>query len=211
MKKFLIIIVILLIIAGGVGFYFFISNKNEEEKLEKIKEGWYVEVITDEVNIREKGSRESDSLRMAKKGEVFEVLDIDILGNNNFWYKIKFDDDKVGFIYNSSKYNYLEDHNNPKDVASPTLKFFDSIYYVDSIDDINYDDLEIWDDKPDYEVTHKVYHEVGVDINGKNIDQYWIQYTVTDGVGNSVSKVQKIEFNQRPSEEEVYDFSQLER
>lgn len=211
MKKFLIILLILGVIGGGIGAYFFFSNKALEENIEEIKKGWYVEVLAEEVNIREKGSRDSKSLAMAHKGDVYEVVDVDVLGNNSFWYKIKFDDNKVGFIYNSSKMNYLNDYNNPTDIASPTLKFFDKVYYVNSIDDITYDHLEVWDDKPDYEVTHKVYHEVGVDINGKNIDQYWIQYTVTDGVGNSDSKVQKIEFNEKPSEEEVYDFSELER
>lgn len=211
MKKLLIIVVFLGLVAGGVGAYFYFNDKKEEERIEEIKKGWYVEVITDEVNIREKGSRDSKSLGMAKKGDIYEVVDVDVLGNNSFWYKIKFDDDKVGFIYNTSKLNYLNDYNNPTDIASPTLKFFNKVYYVNSIDDITYDHLEVWDDKPDYEITHKVYHEVGVDINGKNIDQYWIQYTVTDGVGNSVSKVQKIEFNVRPSEDRVYDFSQLER
>lgn len=211
MKKFLVIVLVLLIIVVGVTGYFKIKNEQKEKILADIKKGWYVEILADEVNIREKGSRESNSLRMAQKGEVFKVLDIDILGDNNFWYKIEFDDEQVGFIFNSSKYNYLEDFNNPKDVAIPILKFYDPIYYVNSIDDINYDDLEVWDDKPNYEITHKVFHETGIDFNGKNIDQYWIQYTVTDGAGNQVSKVQKIEFNQRPSEDRVYNFLELKR
>lgn len=211
MKKLLIIFLILGIIAGGIGAYFYFSDKAEEEKIAEIKEGWYVQIDTEELNIREKGSRDSKSLAMAHKGDIYEVLDVEVLGNNSFWYKVKYADDKVGFIYNSSSLNYLTDYNNPTDIASPTLKFFDKVYYVNSIDDITYDHLEVWDDKPDYEITHKVFHEVSVDINGRNIDQYWIQYTVTDGVGNSVSKVQKIEFNERPSEEAVYDFSELER
>lgn len=211
MKKLLIIIILLGVIAGGVGAYFYFADKKEEKRIEEIKKGWYVEVLIDEVNIREKGSRDSKSLGMAKKGDIYEVIDVDILGSNSFWYKIKFDEGKIGFIYNTSKLGYLNDYNNPTDIASPTLKFFDKVYYVNSIDDISYDHLEVWDDKPNYEITHKVFHEVGVDINGKSIDQYWIQYTVTDGVGNTVSKVQKIEFNVRPSEDRVYDFSELER
>ena len=69
----------------------------------------------------------------------------------------------------------------------------------------------MWDDRPGAEVTHQVYHETGVDINGNIIDQYWIQYTVTDKEGKSSSKVQKIEFNKRPSEDKVLDFKDLER
>ena len=103
---------------------------------------------------------------------------------------------------------YLNDYNNPEDIAYPTLKFFESTYYVDSIEDINYDHLEVEDDKPGVEVEHKVYHEVDAS-NGK--DQYWILYTATDAVGKSVSKVQKIEFNERPSEDQVYAFSELKR
>ena len=106
------------------------------------------------------------------------------------------------------RYTYLDDVNNPEDIAYPTLKFFDTVYYVNSIDEITYDHLEVEDDKPGVTVTHKVYHEVNAE-TGK--DQYWIQYTATDAVGKSVSKVQKIEFNERPSEEEVYDFAELER
>lgn len=209
MKKFLIIIFVLLLIAGGIGGYFYIKDKKEEERIAEIKKGWYVEVLVDDVNIREKGSSDSKVLGKTKKGEVYAVIDVDILGNT-YWYKIDYNGTKA-FIYNSSKYNYLKDVNNPKDIATPTIKYFTKVYYANSIDDINYDHLEVWDDKPGYEVTHKVYHETGVDINGNTIDQYWIQYTVTDKVGKNSSKVQKIVFNKRPSEDKVYDFKELER
>ncbi len=211
MKKFLVILIILLLIGGGFFAYKYISNEKEKDRIAEIKKGWYLEIITEELNVREKGSKNSKLLKTVQKGDIFKVLDVEVLGNNSFWYKIEYEDDKVGFVYNTKSLNYLEDYNNPKDIASPILKFNENVYYVDSIDDINYDHLYVWDDKPNYEVTHKVYHEVGVDFNGKNIDQYWIQYTITDGVGNTDSKLQKIVFTNKPSEDQVYNFYDLER
>ena len=211
MKKFLVILIILLLIGGGFFAYKYISNEKEKDRIAEIKKGWYLEIITEELNVREKGSKNSNLLKTVQKGDIFKVLDVEVLGNNSFWYKIEYEDDKVGFVYNTKSLNYLEDYNNPKDIASPILKFNENVYYVDSIDDINYDHLYVWDDKPNHEVTHKVYHEVGVDFNGKNIDQYWIQYTITDGVGNTDSKLQKIVFTNKPSEDQVYNFYDLER
>lgn len=211
MKKFLVILIILLLIGGGFFAYKYISIEKGKDRIAEIKKGWYLEIITEELNVREKGSKNSKLLKTVQKGDIFKVLDVEVLGNNSFWYKIEYEDDKVGFVYNTKSLNYLEDYNNPKDIASPILKFNENVYYVDSIDDINYDHLYVWDDKPNYEVTHKVYHEVGVDFNGKNIDQYWIQYTITDGVGNTDSKLQKIVFTNKPSEDQVYNFYDLER
>ena len=209
MKKFLIIVIILLVITGGIGGYFYIKDAKEKARIAEIKEGWYVEVLEDDVNIRAKGSANGTILGKTKKGDIYAVNDVDVAGNT-YWYEIDYDGTPA-FIFSSEKYKYVKDVNNPYDIATPTIKFFDKIYYVDSIDDINYDHLEVWDDRPGAEVTHKVFHETGVDINGNIIDQYWIQYTVTDKEGKSSSKVQKIEFNQRPSEDRVLDFKDLER
>ena len=200
---------ILLVISGGIGGYFYIKDAKEKARIAEIKEGWYVEVLEDDVNIRAKGSANGTILGKTKKGDIYAVNDVDVAGNT-YWYEIDYDGTPA-FIFSSTKYNYLKDVNNPNDIATPTIKFFDKIYYVDSIDDINYDHLEVWDDRPGAEVTHQVYHETGVDINGNIIDQYWIQYTVTDKEGKSSSKVQKIEFNKRPSEDRVLDFKDLER
>ena len=209
MKKFLIIVIILLVISGGIGGYFYIKDAKEKARIAEIKEGWYVEVLEDDVNIRAKGSANGTILGKTKKGDIYAVNDVDVAGNT-YWYEIDYDGTPA-FIFSSEKYKYVKDVNNPYDIATPTIKFFDKIYYVDSIDDINYDHLEVWDDRPGAEVTHQVYHETGVDINGNIIDQYWIQYTVTDKEGKSSSKVQKIEFNKRPSEDRVLDFKDLER
>lgn len=50
--------------------------------------------------------------------------------------------------------------NNPEDIATPIIKFKENVYKVVSINDINYNHLETWDDKDDYKITHIVYHEV---------------------------------------------------
>lgn len=207
MKKLLIIVLILAVIGGGFGAYYIFSGKMEERNIEEIKKGWHIEVENDYINIRKEASATSDILGEVKKGEVYKVIEVETVGDTH-WYKIEYEKDKYGWIFNSNSSDYLDDVNNPEDIAYPTLKFFDTVYYVNSIDEITYDHLEVEDDKPGVTVTHKVYHEVNAE-TGK--DQYWIQYTATDAVGKSVSKVQKIEFNERPSEEEVYDFAELER
>lgn len=206
MKKFLIIVLILAIIGGGVGTYYYFTEMQGLDE-EEIKKGWHVEIENDYINIRESASAIADILGEVKKGEVYSVLEVETVGNT-YWYKIEYEKDKYGWIFNSNSTNYLEDVNNPEDIAYPTLKFYDTIYYVNSIDEITYDHLDVDDDKPGVTVSHKVYHEINAN-TGK--DQYWIEYTATDAVGKSVSKVQRIEFNERPSEEDVYDFSELER
>lgn len=207
MKKLLIIILILAVIGGGFGAYYFFSGRANERNIEEIKKGWHVEIENDYINIRKEASATSDILGEVKKGEVYKVIEVEPVGNT-YWYKIEYEKDKYGWIFNSNSSDYLEDVNNPEDIASPTLKFFESVYYVNSIDEITYDHLEVEDDKPGVTVTHQVYHEVNTE-TGK--DQYWIKYTATDAVGKSVSKVQKIEFNERPNEDQVLDFSELER
>jgi hypothetical protein len=53
-------------------------------------------------------------------------------------------------------------------------------------------------------ITHIVYHEVDA---LRGIDQYWIKYTITDASGKYSSKTQKIEFENKPSEDEVTSFA----
>lgn len=207
MKKFLIIIVIIILLVGGFFTYKFITGKMEEERIAEIKKGWYVEVLADTIKIRKEANRNSAELVEAKKGNVFAVEKYENV-NGNFWYFIEYDDGKYGWIGNPKNTEYLKDGNNPEDTRVPTIKFFEDVYYVDTINDIKYDHLEVTDDREGVVVTHKVYHEVN-ELEGK--DQYWIQYTATDTVGKKSSKVQKIEFNTRPSEAEVYDFTELER
>jgi len=207
LKKFGIILLILVLLIGGFFGYKFVTGKIEAARIAKIKEGWYVEVDTEALKIRKEADRNTAELYEAKKGEVFAVTEYEN-NNGNMWYYVEYEKGKYGWIANPRNSNYLIDGNNPNDIRKPTIKFFDSVYYVDSIDDITYDHLEVTDDKEGVVVTHKVYHEVD-EAMGK--DQYWIQYTATDAVGKTATKVQKIEFNKRPDESKVEDFSKLKR
>ncbi len=206
MKKLVIILVIIILIVGGYFGYVTYKNNKQEVKINDIKNGWYVEVLNESVKIRKDPDKNSAMLGEAKKGDVFKVKEM--AGKSNFWYFIEYEDGKYGWIANPKNSNYLNDVNNPEDIAAPTLKFFEDIYYVDSIDKITYDHLEVKDDKPGLKIEHKVYHEVNEEMNK---DQYWIQYLVTDAVGKTVSKVQRIEFNNRPDESQVLDFNTLNR
>lgn len=211
MKKFFTFVLIVGILVGGyVGVKKFINYQSEQKRIEEIKKGWYVEVTTKELNVRKDHDKYSASLGKVSKGDIFAVQEV-YTGGVMTWYKIEYHGKyagETGWIANDSKHTYLKDVNSPKDVYKPTLKFNDAIYYVNSIDDINYDNLEVWDDKPDYKVSHVVYHEVD---EYQGIDQYWIRYTVTDGAGNETSKTQKIVFTVKPSENKVVDFSKYPR
>ena len=207
MKKFLIFLLVLAII-GGCGFgayYFFFANKLD---IEEIKSGWHIEVVNDYINIRKEASASAEILGQVKKGEVYRVIKVEDIGNNTFWYNIEYEKDKFGWVFNSSTTNYLKDINNPEDIAAPTIVFEDEVYVVDSIQDINYEHLEVSDDKPGVEVSHKIYCERNV--NGQS-DQYWIQYIAVDKSGKTTTKLQKIQFTEIPSDDEVLDFADLER
>ena len=215
MKKFLIILLIILSLVGGFFGFLFVKKIIHEKRIAEIKKGWYVEVTASEVKIRRKPTIESDILDYAHEGDVYQAVDLEVI-SGNLWYKIEYDKGKYGWIANprsanpkkQSKYEALKDGNNPNDIAKPKIRFFDSVYYVNSIDEITYDHLEVTDDKEGVVVTHKIYHEVD-ETEGK--DQYWIQYIATDASGKTTKKVQKVVFNVRPDESKVLDFSTLER
>lgn len=205
MKKFFIFV--LLVIVGVVGFHFFKKHQNEV-KLEEVKNGWYVEIIYDKpINVREISSTDGDSIGKVKKGEFYKVLDVDTSSKIYNWYKIEYKD-KEGWIASGKKVHWVNDVNNPNDIADPYVKYHDDIYKVVNIDSINYKHLEVVEDTDKYEITHKVYHEVDTT---QNIDQYWILYTITDGAGKSSSKLQKIEFEEKPDESRVIDFALYKR
>lgn len=211
MKNFFKFVLIIAIIAGVFfGVKWFIKYNSEQHRIAEIKKGWYVEVNIKKLNVRQDHDKYSAFLGEVKKGEVFTVLDV-YTGGVMTWYKIEYHGKyagDTGWIANDSKHTYLSDVNSPKDIYKPTIKFDSDVYYVNSIDDINYDHLEVWDDKPDYKVTHKVYHEVK---ESEGIDQYWIRYTVTDKAGNETSKTQKIIFQIKPSENKVIDFNEYNK
>lgn len=205
MKKLKIIFGILITIVVGFFAVKFVLGVMEDARIKKIKEGWHIEVVNDYIKVRKEPDRNSSELGEVKKGEVYKVDDYEN-HNGNFWYHVEYEKGKWGWVANPIGKDYLNDTNNEDDIKAPSIKFNDAVYYVDSIDDINYDHLEVTDDKPGVTVTHKVYHEVNEE---QNKDQYWILYTATDAVGKTTKKVQKIEFNKKPEESQVEDFTKL--
>lgn len=205
MKKLKIIFGILITIVVGFFAVKLILGVVEDARIKKIKEGWHIEVVNEYIKIRKEPDQTSSELGEVKKGEVYKVDDYEN-HNGNFWYHVEYEKGKWGWVANPLGKDYLNDTNNEDDIKAPTIKFNDAVYYVDSIEDINYDHLEVTDDKPGVVVTHKVYHEVNEE---QNKDQYWILYIATDAVGKTTKKVQKIEFNKKPDESQVEDFVKL--
>lgn len=205
MKKLKIIFGILITIVVGFFAVKLILGVVEDARIKKIKEGWHIEVVNEYIKIRKEPDQNSSELGEVKKGEVYKVDDYEN-HNGNFWYHVEYEKGKWGWVANPLGKDYLNDTNNEDDIKAPTIKFNDAVYYVDSIEDINYEHLEVTDDKPGVVVTHKVYHEVNEE---QNKDQYWILYIATDAVGKTTKKVQKIEFNKKPDESQVEDFVKL--
>ena len=205
MKKLKIIFGILIAIVGGFFAFKFVLGIVEDNRIKQIKNGWHIEVVNDYIKVRKEPDRNSSELGEVEKGGVYKVDDYENL-SGNFWYHVEYEKGKWGWVANPVGKDYLNDTNNDDDIKSPTIKFSEQVYYVDSIDDITYDHLEVTDDKPGVTVTHKVYHELD---ESQNKDQYWILYIATDAVGKVTKRVQKIEFNKKPLESEVLDFSLL--
>lgn len=205
MKKLKIIFITIVLVGVGIGVFIVGRNVLEAKRIEEIKKGWHVEIINEYINVRKDADRNSSILAEVKQGEVYKT-DEYINNNGNFWYHIEYEKNKWGWVANPIGKEYLKDNNNEDDIKSPTIRFEDAVYYANSIDEISYDHLEVTDDKPGVTITHKVYHEVNLE---ENKDQYWILYIATDKVGKVTKKVQKIEFNIRPDEEDVLDFINL--
>jgi len=205
-KNVLICLTILFLIFGGVGGYFYIKNIKEEQRIEEIKKGWYVEITSEYINVRDDAHANANALGKVLEGEVYEVLDMNFDNNSYYWYKIDYKGNEA-WIASKRKSPYLKDYNNPTDIAVPVIKYYEDVYNVVSIDEINYKHLEVVEDRDEYEITHVIYHEV---VPSKHIDQYWIEYTITDAAGKSSSKLQKIEFEEEPNEEDVIDFAEYE-
>lgn len=207
MKNTVICLVIAVAIFGGIGGYFFIKNSREEARLEEIKKGWYVEITNEYINVRDDAHANANLLGTVNQGEIYEVLDMNFDNTAYYWYKIVYNGTEA-WIASRRKNPYVNDYNNPTDIAVPVIKYYEDVYKVVSIDDINYKHLEVVEDRDEYEITHVVYHEYKP---SEYIDQYWILYTVTDAAGKSSSKLQKIEFEEKPSEDKVLDFDDYDK
>lgn len=207
MKKiftlFLIVIAFALAFMGVKRIKASIDYKNY---VSKVKKGWYLEVLIEDLNVRDEANQHSNILDTVKKGEVYKIIDYEINNTGNYWYKIELMNKGTGWVANPKKgVKYIETFNGKIDVATPTIKFKENEYHVISIKNINYDHLTAWDDSDDYEITHIICHEYPSPTNN-NQDQYWIKYTITDGSGKSSSKKQRIIFEKVPDEDKMIDF-----
>ena len=176
---------------------------------------WKIEITNEYINVRENHSVYDLQIDTVYQGEKYKVLDIYLDNPNYIWYKIKVGYNE-GWVASDRNEPYVKEYNSPYaleenpdivDYASPILKFYDDTYKTKSIDTITLDHLEIIDDS-DYEVTYEIYkEEEPIDMPGP---QYWIQYTVIDSFGNKTVKVQRIEFEIAPLDDQVLDFSELD-
>ncbi len=215
MKKFLIFVLVVILAIGGFFGYKKISAKiREDNRIKEAKKGWYLEVLVDELNVREDPIRTSDKIAEIYKGEIYEITDYNLKDSTKYWYQIKLKDGSFGWVANTKNGNYIKDYNGNIDVATPTLKFVNTYktneqlsspdaYKALDIDHITTDHLTVWDDRDDWKITWEIYHEVKP---SEHKDQYWIVWTVTDASGKYASKTQRIVFENKPSEDQVKDF-----
>ncbi len=241
MKKLFKFLVVIAIVVCAIYFPIkMIRDKNREaSRIEKIKEGMYIQVIYEdtsecttkfqlsnqdknydegcaktELKVREAPTDASEIIGTAVKGEIYKVTEVEETDEKFVWFRIVYqknykDPYKEAYIAQprSTQVKYVEAYNITFDYSAPTLGFDVDEYEVDSIDDINYDHLRVWDDQPGYKITHEVYIEKQpTDRPGP---QYWIKYTVTDKKGKTVSKSQRIIFKYPPSANQVKDFSTM--
>ena len=205
MKKALIILLILILFVGG-----FFGGKTllKQIKINKIKSGWYIEILYEKgINVRENHNTEGEPLGSALPGEVYSVKEVYLDSKIYFWYKIDFNGE-TGWVANKRGEEWLKDVNNPNDIMAPTITFKDNIYKTVNLDDINYKHLIVKDDKDDVKITHKVYYEYNY-IEARN--QYWIAYTATDASGKSTTKMQKIEFAETPDKSLISPLSEFKK
>ena len=243
MRKLIRFLIVVAIIGGGLFFGLkYLRDKNREaERLEKIKEDMYIEIVYEdlsgcttkfklsnqeknyddgcaqtELKVRLAPRADSDILGTAIKGEIYKVVEIDETDPMFVWFRIVYqknykDKYQEGYIAQprSSTIKYVEANGITFDYSSPTLGFDQDTVNFDSIDDINYNDLRVWDDQPGYVITHEVY------IEREPVDmpppQYWIKYTVTDKKGKTISKVRRVIFKYPPSDSRVKDFKDIRK
>ncbi len=145
MKGFIITLIILGAIAY-LGFTFvypmFFDEIGEDE--------WHVLVLNEYLNVRKNPSVDSTQIDTVYKNEKYRAVEVNTEDDKYYWYKIELDNGKVGWIANTRDEIYLTDFNNPHDIKAPVITFFKPELSVDTIDDINYDHLEVSDDSDDY-------------------------------------------------------------
>jgi hypothetical protein len=171
-----------------------------------------------ELAVREAPTQASKELGKAKKDEIYKVVEVEETDENYVWFRIVYqknwkDKYQEGYIAQprSSKTKYVEPYGIEFDYSAPTIacKDYDCTkdYEVESIDDINTDDVIAWDDQEGKKVTFEVFIER--EPTDRPGPQYWVKWTVTDKKGKSASVKQRVIFKFPPSDSKVKDFSQI--
>lgn len=203
MKKIIILIIVIALGFGGFKVY---------QKIKEESTAWKIKILKDYINVREEHTAYSNKLGEAKKNESYKVKEIYLEDKKYVWYKIKFNDQKDGWISSERKDPYVKEYNNPQketdnsfitDYASPIIKYTEEKYYTRNIDTITYDHLKITDDS-EYKITSQIYKETCPEYH-----QYWIIYTVTDKYNNKSTKTQAIVFEEEPNDDKVNDLADI--
>ena len=229
MKKVVTIILIgIALFFGYKGVKILLDKAADAKRVEKAKQGWYLEVLTPSINVRKEASRTSDKIGEIYKGEIYEIADYSLEGNCSgsstatcrYWYEIVLKDGSYAWVANTKNGEYLKDYGGHIDVATPTLECINynkekqtcGPIHVLSLEDLKNMDFNkfynVWDDRDDWVFTYEVFHELDKQLNK---DQYWLQLTVTDKSGKYKKTVALVEFEQRPAESEVKSFGELKR
>lgn len=156
----------------------------------KVTHPWTVTVTTDYINVRTDSSVVSPLMGKVEKGEKLKVIRVYTEDYYYYWYYVKVNNYRKGWIASAKQNPFVEEKNAPKDYTVPILKYNEEVYKTKNEKTITYDHLYIKDNSK-VKITHKIKKDGGL---------YWITYTVTDKAGNKTSKTQRIEFEEKQNE-----------
>ena len=229
MKKFVTFILVCVAVIIGFKVAKGIFDKIRfNAYLERVKEGWYVEVTTEVLNVRDEPKYNAHIVSTVKKGEIFKATDYVVGDDGYYWFYIDLYDGGRGWVANpkkkkssNSEEEFLISHNNVIDVSNPKIKWKseycydihvttekECTYHIMNLSNITYDPLELWDDKEGYKVTHEVCIETKpTDRPGP---QYWVDFTITDAAGKTSSLRKRLIIENAPSKEDTADLEECE-
>lgn len=173
-KKYLLIILAIIILGIAIRIVW------------KVTHQWTVTVTADYINVRQDSYVGSALIGKVEKGEKLKVIRVYTEDYYYYWYYVKVNNYRKGWIASAKQNPFVEEKNAPKDYTTPILKFNEEIYRTKNEKTITYDHLYIKDNSK-VKITHEI---------KKDGSLYWITYTATDKAGNKTSKTQRIEFEE---------------